>query len=254
MTSASAPAGDRFADTDHVPTIGMIVPPKPDTAPPEPLKLYPEGIRFRAKGLGLTSLTPEGYDQVIGRIAEASAELAEEGADAIALMGTSISFYRGPAFNAELVASMEKASGLPATTMSNAVVDALNTLGAKRLAVATAYGDEVNDRLAAYLGGVGFEVLTLESLGIVDVGAVFSVTDDDLLDLGRRAAAAAPQADAMFLSCGGLRTLAVTTPLERETGLPIVSSAVAGAWAAVRLVGRDPAVPGYGRLLEPIAP
>ena len=154
MTPALASASDRFADTDHVPTIGMIVPPKPDTVPPEPLKLYPEGVRFRAKGLGLTSLTPEGYDQVIGRIAKASAELAEEGADAIALMGTSISFYRGPAFNAELVASMEKASGLPATTMSNAVVDALSTLGAKRLAVATAYGDEVNDRLAAYLGEV----------------------------------------------------------------------------------------------------
>jgi arylmalonate decarboxylase len=250
MAAETLTSDDRTAVTDRIPTIGMIVPPAPDVVPPEPLQLYPEGVRFVARGLGLTSLTPDGYDQVIDRIATASAELAEEGADAIALMGTSISFYRGPAFNAELVASMEKASGLPATTMSNAVVDALGQLGARRLTVATAYGDEVNDRLAAFLRVVGFEVLALESLGIVDVDAVFGVTTDDLLALGRRAAAAAPDADAMFLSCGGLRTLAVTEPLERATGMPVVSSAVAGAWAAVRLAGHDAAVRGYGRFLE----
>lgn len=243
-------ATDRTVGTGRLPTIGMIVPPEPDVVPPEPLQLYPEGVRFLAKGLGLTSLTPDGYDRVIDRIAAASAALAAEGADAIALMGTSISFYRGPAFNAELVHRMEAVSGLPATTMSNAVVDALGHLGARKLAVATAYGDEVNDRLASFLREVGFDVLALESLGIVDVEAVFGVTADDLLALGRRAAKAAPDADAMFLSCGGLRSLSVTPALECETGLPIVSSAVAGAWAAVRLVGRDPSATGYGRLLE----
>lgn len=97
-------------------------------------------------------------------------------------------------------------------------------------------------------GAVG--VLAMESLGIVDVDRVFDVTGDDLRALGRRATAAAPDADAMFLSCGGLRTLSVTTPLEAETHLPIVSSAVASAWAAMRPVGRDPTVGGFGRLLE----
>jgi len=249
MTTAVTNAGAPLTGTDVLPTIGMIVPPAPDVVPPEPLQLYPDGVRFVARGLGLTSLTPDGYDQVIDRIATASAELAEAGADAIALMGTSISFYRGPVFNAELVGRMEAASGVPATTMSNAVMEALDKLGARKLSVATAYGDAVNERLSAFLREAGFEVLALESLGIVDVDRVFDVTGDDLMALGRRAAAAAPDADAMFLSCGGLRTLSVTTPLEIETGLPIVSSAVAGAWAAMRLVGRDPSVPGYGRLL-----
>ncbi|WP_306884759.1 hypothetical protein [Amorphus orientalis] len=44
--------------------------------------------------------------------------------------------------------------------------------------------------------------------------------------------------------------LSVTTPLEAETGLPIVSSAVAGAWAAMRLLGLDPSAPGVDRLLK----
>ena len=39
------------------------------------------------------------------------------------------------------------ASGLPATTMSDAVIDGLNAVGGHRVAVATAYNDEVNDRL-----------------------------------------------------------------------------------------------------------
>ncbi len=232
-------------------TIGMIVPPAGDLVPPECSELYGDRADFIAAGLGLDRLTPEGYDSVIGDIAHLAGRLANSGADAVVLMGTSLSFYRGLDFNRQLVATMSEVAGVPATTMSGAVVDALRTLGARRIIVGTAYVEEVNRRLTGFLADSGFTVAGLVALEIEAVDAIVGVTQDDLLNLGRRAYATDPSADAVFISCGGLHTLGITATLEGETGKPVVSSAVAGAWAALRLAGQDPQVPGYGRLLEP---
>ena len=232
------------------PIIGMIVPPAAGEVPAEPLQMYPQGVRFIAEGLALGKLTPEGYDQVIGRVEAVSRSLQAKGANAIVLMGTSLSFYRGPQSNAELIRIMRQATGLPATTMSSGVVEALRTLGARRLTVATAYVDEVNRRLATFLDDAGFTVAHLEALGLERVEDVLAVKQDDLLERGARAATAVPDADALFISCGGLRTLDITVPLEERTGLPVVSSATAGAWAALRLIGRGGRAAGYGRLLD----
>jgi maleate isomerase len=63
-------------------------------------------------------------------------------------------------------------------------------------------------------------------------------------------ARAAPNADAILISCGNLRSFEAIEPLETDTGLPVVTSNQAGLWQALRLVGiRDP-LPGIGRLLR----
>lgn len=232
------------------PTIGMIVPPAAGEVPPEAPALYPEGVNFIAEGLALQRLTPEGYDGVIGKVGDLARTLKTRGATAIALMGTSLSFYRGAQFNNELITTMREAGGLPATTMSAGVVRALQALGAKRVVLGTAYGQAVNDRLERFLTESGFSVTGCASLDIEDVDSIFSVTGDMLMDLADRAVRTSGKADALFLSCGGLRTLNVTAPLERIHGLPVVSSSTAGAWQAMRLIGHDPRVEGYGRLLS----
>lgn len=231
-------------------TIGMIVPPAEGDVPPEPLALYGDRAHFIAAGLALERMSESGYDAVIERVGTLAAVLAERGAEAISLMGTSLSFYRGPAFNQTLIEAMESAAGRPATTMTNAVIDALKTVGARRLAVATAYRDDVNRRLAEYLKTFGFEVSALSALDLEEVDAVHGVTTEELVALGRDAFEAAERADAIFISCGGLRTMPVTPLLEQACRVPVVSSAMAGAWDAMRLAGLDAATPGAGILFE----
>lgn len=231
------------------PLVGVIVPPAQGEVPPELPQLYGGALDFMAHGLALGRLTPEGYDAVIGKVEAAARALADRGADAVALMGTSLSFYRGRAFNDELVRTMSAATGLPVTTMSNAVVEALQAVGGRRIAVATAYTAEVNERLAIFLRDSGFGVAGLEALDLVEIPDIHAVGEAELLALGRRAAANAPGADALLISCGGLRTLPVELPLEQSLGMPVVSSAVAGAWAAVRLTGHSGHAPGRTRLL-----
>jgi len=229
--------------------IGLIVPPAAGAVPPEPPQLYPD-LDFVSVGLGIPEVTPEGFNQVIGRLSDLAAELKARGAEAVSLMGTSLSFYRGPEGNAEVLQALRAGSGLPVTTMTDSVLAALAAVGAKRVAVGTAYTDPVNQTLIRYLTAFGYEVVALEAMHLKTVDEVFSTTDDDLIALGNRAVKAAPGADCLFISCGGLHTLPVIPALENAHGLPVISSATAGAWGAARLAGHSGRSPGHGRLFE----
>ena len=231
------------------PMLGIIVPPAAGKVPPELPQLYGEELSFISQGLGVPDMSNEAFDRVVDGLAGVSRSLAASGAQAIALMGTSLSFYRGKKFNDELTNTLRQAGGIPATTMSTAIVAALHAVGAKRLAVGTAYTDDMNRRLTVFLSEEGFEVLGLEALDILSVEQTHSVGQETLLNLGRRAASKARDADALLISCGGLRTLHVDGVLERDLGVPVVSSSVAGAWGAARLVGHSGRKQGYGRLL-----
>ena len=240
----------RVRAADKVPVLGLIFPPADRGVPEEGVAMYGDSLRFVVTGLGLDRMTPDGYDSVIPRIPAAAEQLAAAGADAIELTGTSLTFYKGEAFNQRLRQAVTDASGLPATTMSNGVIDGLKAVGAGKVAVATAYNDEVNDRLRAFLIEHGLEPVVVTGLGIEAITGVDSVTQEYLIEFGTRVRASAPDADSLLVSCGGFRTLEIIAPLEARTGVPVVSSMPHGLWAGARLVGLSGAAPGYGTLLS----
>src|SRR5215469_9175480 len=250
-----AGAGSAFAalsETLHAadPVLGLIFPPANPPVPPEAHLMYPTGVRFLATGVGLERMTPEGYDQVVNRIVPAAQPLASKGANAICVMGTSLTFYKGAAFNEQLKASITKATHLPATTMSTAIVDGLKAVGGHHLAVATAYSDEVNHRLEAFLHESGFDILAIKGMGIERFEDRPPVTQNELLEFSTSVWKSAPKADAILISCGALKTLEILAPLEKRSGVPVVSSLPHALWAGVRLLGLSGHARGYGSLLS----
>lgn len=248
-SALTAPLAGSLA-AERVPVLGLIFPPFGRGVPEEGVAMYGDRLKFVVTGLGLDRMTPDGYDAVIPKIPAAARQLAEAGAEAIELTGTSLTFYRGEAFNRQLRQAVIDASGLPATTMSDGVVEGLKAVGAKKVAVATAYNDVVNGRLDAFLREHGFEPAVVTGLGIEPVRDVDLVTQDYLIDFGARVRESAPEADSLLVSCGGFRTLEIIAPLEARTGVPVISSMPHGLWAGARLVGLDAASPGYGTLLS----
>ena len=231
-----------------LPHLGLIVPPAAGAVPVDGPLLYGERIRFSALGLGLGEISTRGYTEVIDSVVEKAVALKARGAVAVSLMGTSLSFFRGAAFNRQLEVEMARATGLPCTTMSNAIVGALRQLGVRRVAVATAYIDEVNAHLRRYLEQSDFEPLALEGLAISDVQAVGQVPAQVLVELCLRVFDAQPGADGILISCGGLVTLDAVREVEARLQLPVVSSSPAGFWDLVRTAGLDARSPGQGRL------
>jgi len=230
-------------------TIGLVVPFAEDKVPFEGPLMYP-GVKFIARGVGVRSLTPEGYQPAWDGIIPAADYLAAQNVDAIMVIGTSLTFFRGPAEHDRLLAELRRRTGLPVSTMSQSIIDGLREVGARRVAVATAYTDVVNRRLKELLAAAGIDVLSLECFDLLDFGGPKDKSEGDIIALGSSAVEHAKGAEGILISCGGLRTLEVAKPLEDRHGIPVVSSATAAFWAALRLVGDSGQVAGYGRLLE----
>jgi arylmalonate decarboxylase len=231
------------------PVLGLIVPPADNSVPEEAIALYSSRVEFKVFGLGLPAMTPEGYDSVIGKITPAAVQLKEDGADGIVLFGTSLTFYKGAKFNQELIDSARKATGLPTTSMSTAVIEGLKAAGGKRIAVATAYNDEVNRRLETFLREHGFTVLALKGLGLESISGPKAVPQSDLQKFSASVCEMAPKADALLISCGGLRTLEIIEPLEKICKVPVVSSTPHALWAGVRLLRTNSKVKGFGKVI-----
>ena len=229
-------------------TIGLVVPTAEHKVPAEAALMYPE-VTFVARGVGVRALTPEGYAPAMAAILPAAETLARQGVDAIMVIGTSLTFYKGAAAHRRLLDDLRAATGLPVSTMSAAVVDGLRAVGAKKLAVATAYDGEVNRRLKDFLTHEGFEVRAIEGFGITDFGGPSRMSEPDILDLGAKVCQEALDAEGLLISCGGLRTLGVARPFEERHRIPVVSSMPAALWAAMRLAGASGQVAGCGRLL-----
>lgn len=249
--SAAAPAAtDVDRATGTAPVLGLIFPPSERGVPEEGLAMYGDQLRFVVTGLGVERMTPEGFDAVLARIPAAAEKLAAAGADAIELTGTSLTFYKGEAFNQQLREIVSKTTGLPATTMSNGVIDALKAVGARRVAALTAYNEEVNARLHAFLLEHGLDPVAITGLGIEAMSDVDRVTQNDLIEWSVKVRESTPEADSLLVSCGGFRTLEIIAPLEAHIGIPVISSMPHGLWAGAKLVGLSGAAPGYGRLLS----
>jgi arylmalonate decarboxylase len=230
-------------------TIGLVVPFAEDKVPFEGPLMYP-GVKFIARGVGVRNLTPEGYQPAWDGIIPAADYLAKQNVDAIMVIGTSLTFYRGPEAHDRLLEELRERTGLPVSTMSQSIIDGLREVGAKHVAVATAYTDVVNQRLKELLAAAGIETLSLKCFDLLEFGGPSKKTEADIIALSGTAVASAKAAEGILISCGGLRTLEVAKPLEDRHHIPVVSSATAAFWAAMRLVGESGRVSGYGQLLE----
>ena len=236
-----------FAAAD--PTLGLIFPPENYPIPPDARMLFPSGVEFIGNGVGLPGgMTLQGYEEAVPRILPRAIELAQKGANVVSVFGSSITFYKGAKFHDDLITQVEKATGRKATTQSNGLLDGLRTANARRVAIATAYTDEVTERLKIFLQEYGFDVTAAKGLGFTQIpeGAA---TRNILVKLATDAYAASRKADAVVISCGALKTIDVIVPVEDVVKVPVVSSTPHGLWHGVKLLGVPAKVTGFGMVM-----
>jgi arylmalonate decarboxylase len=231
------------------PTLGLIFPPENYPIPPDAKMLFPSGVDFIGNGVGLPGgMTVQGYEEAVPRILPRAVDLAKQGANVISVFGSSITFYRGAKFHDDLIKQVEKATGRKATTQSNGLLDGLRTANAKRVAIATAYTDEVTQRLKIFLQEYGFEVTAARGLGFTQIpeGAA---TRDILYKLSTESYANSKKADALVISCGALKTIDVIVPVEESINAPVISSTPHGLWHGVKMLGVSARVKGFGMVM-----
>jgi len=97
----------------------------------------------------------------------------------------------------------------------------------------------------AHLEAHGFEIANFANLQGID--NIYDTTAEQAYRLARLVDA--DEAEAVFLSGTGMPTVTVLEMLEQDLGKPVISSASAMMWHALRLAGVGQPISGYGRLL-----
>jgi maleate isomerase len=134
------------------------------------------------------------------------------------------------------------------TSLISGVLRALQAVSAQKIVVATPYLDEVNVIERNYMEDRGFEILDIRGLNIENDADMARVSTNYIFDFAR--ALDRPDADAIFISCGALRSIEIIDKLEQAVGKPVIASNQAMVWDCLRLAGVRDAIPGYGRLLR----
>ncbi len=135
-----------------------------------------------------------------------------------------------------------------AATLLDGVTAALAAVGARRLAIATAYDDAVNALERGYFENTGHEIVSLQGLGLPNDETMNRVSPEFLYEFA--CAVDRPDADAIFISCGALRSTAIIERLEHKLGKPVIGSNQASMWHCLRLAGIRDRMDGYGRLFR----
>lgn len=134
------------------------------------------------------------------------------------------------------------------TSLITAVMRALNRLEARRIVIATPYLDEINAIEREYMASRDFEILAIQGMGIADDADMVRVTPASIAAFAE--CLDRPEAEAIFISCGALRSIEIIDMLEARTGKPVVTSNQAMMWDCLRLAGVNDRLLGYGSLFR----
>jgi maleate isomerase len=219
---------------------------------PEYQRLMPPGVAVYPAPIELPrgEVTPAALAEMLAgdQLERAAALLRWAGVGAVVFACTTGSLVHGVGWDRRLIARLEGAAGVPATTTATAVLEALRVVGARSVAVATPYLDELNAIERRFLEDSGFAVAAIAGLRCATDDAIGRLWPEDAERL--LAAVDSPAADALFVSCTNWHCLEAVPRLEAERGKPVVTSNLAGAWAALRLLGVAEAAPNSGYLLD----
>ena len=163
---------------------------------------------------------------------------------------TASSYVNGPAGDADIARMVGEAVGVPAMTTASAAVRCLRSVGAKRVWLAAPYPMGPTRSAADFLTAPGFEVLSIECLGVAHGPDLKHVPLQATYEMGLRAAAKG-QADALFMSGTGVHTIGVIGELEKALGKPVITANLAALWGTLDHLGcTDRFSFGESRLLE----
>jgi len=207
-----------------------------------------EGISVHATRIFFEELSVENLLNMKKELRRACRELKTAEVDVIVYGCTSGSFVMGKDFDKEIIKEIEMETGITATTVSTALIEALNLLKVRKIAIGTPYSDTINERARKFFEDNGFEVIRIIGLNVtrdVDIGKLEPYV---AYKLGVKVND--KNADCILLLCTDFRTIEILDILEKRLKKPVISSNQAALWHVLHLKDLGIKIKGYGSLLE----
>jgi len=234
----------------HIGRVGYLSPGIVDeTLSAQFYRMAPHGVTLVRTSLELKDVTVEEVNAAVARTEKASAELGKYRPDCIIFGGSPTVAVPGHGFEKVIVDKIEKASGRKAFSAQAAALEALRKHGARRLALATPFPDNVNAMVKEFIEKLGFEVLSIRGSGVAYLDLTLTPLQTSW-DLGKRVFEEAKNADALYFPGAPQPCVDIIDALEDEFGTFVISSLQASLWKALQIIGYRVPINGYGKLLR----
>jgi maleate isomerase len=221
---------------DRRPKLGMVVLQADETIEDEMRRLLPASVSLNTSRVPSgAQLTPESLGAMELHLEHAARLFPESKRfDVVAYACTSASAQLGVARVAELI--RRGTSARHVTDPVSALLAACRAGNIRRLAFLSPYVEAVSNRLRDVLAREGIETSVFGSFNESEERRVALIDPPSLLSAGRGLLSGA-DVDALFVSCTNVKTFGVITELQRDAGLPVLSSNLVLGWHMLRLTG-----------------
>jgi maleate isomerase len=225
--------------------IGMLQPGLvSDTNPFEFYMMAPQGVELVLTSLQLGGMSNESYERAIANLETPVQRVIGRDVDAIIQTGIPPLVTQGWGIEDSLRERVAKLTSVPYITDAAASIKAMQALGISRIVVTSGFDDELVELIRTYMRNAGIEVVAHERLpNRANLEAVYRVSR-------RLYQANSSAAEGIWITMASIPSVGVIEDLERDLGVPVVTSAQALMWAGLHLAGIHTPVAGFGRLFD----
>ncbi len=230
---------------------GIVTPAISDTVLLELYHMMPEGILVTPVSLDVQNLSDEEFTKAVSRIEEAVKILDYEEVQVIIVTGTPPITKLGFEADKEIIKKVERLTGKPTSTGPTVEVDALRSLGLKRIALVSPFTEALNLHLKSYFEYCGFEIVVTKGLNITkNANLTKQPFHQSYITAKEAFLESKGKVDGILITCPRWPTVRSIAPLERDLGVPVVTAAQAIVWKALTLLNIREIKPGFGRLFN----
>ena len=227
--------------------IGLIIPSSNRLTEPQFNRYAPSGVDIHVTRLRMTGKYRKPLNELKRALVEASEALSDVNPGIIVFHCTANSMENGLAHEAAIAEIIEQASGCPTLTTAQAITQAFNHFGIKKLVLISPYVQATNEHEVHYLKEDGYTVVHQLGLGLESHG-YSAVPPEEWKRIVRENARA--DADGYLLSCTNTRMIEAVPEIEREMDKPVISSNQATLWACLKRLGISHKDDRLGRLFN----
>ena len=239
--------------------IGQIVPSSNITMETEIPALFrsretilPERFTFHSSRMRMKKVTKEELEAMDAASLKCAMELSDARVDVMgyACLVAIMSMGRGYHCVSEVNLHQETIKNefpTPIVTSAGALINGLNALKARKVALITPYMRALTDKVVDYVEHQGFEVVDSIALEIPDNLEVAAQDPQNLLEIYKRLNLSG--VDVIVASaCVQMPSLEAIDQLQQTTGIPVTSAAVCTTWEMLKKLGLDTRIPIGGEL------
>jgi maleate isomerase len=219
--------------------------------------IVPEGVTISIASLrsygdpeGGEFLNPESLRLPMSRIPQGTKVLIAQGVDVVVQAGVPHTTVEGWGYESRLRAEVREITDVPFVIDTHSSIDAMKTLGMSRVLMVSPFPEKSSAHVIEYVSHAGIEVVHAHRVMVSEYGGLYGITLGAVYQEAKKAYRGVGKVDGIWLPGAAMPSVAAIDPLERDLGVPVVSSKQAMIWAALREARVECTIGGYGSLFQ----